>query len=172
MALPLESGTWTLDPAHSQLGFSIRHLGISTLRGIFQESDGCVTIDGDNASVAVNAQMGSVTTGNAYRDGHLQGDDFFDAANHPTMSFASTALNVGANNTGTLSGDLTIRGVTKPVTLDVSFTGTGTSPMDNSLRAGFLATGSINRTDFGVSFGVPMVSEEVQLSLDVQLIKS
>jgi polyisoprenoid-binding protein YceI len=172
MALPIENGTWSLDPAHSQLGFTIRHLGISTLRGIFQEADGGVTVDGDNASIAVTTKMASVTTGNAMRDGHLQGDDFFDTANHPTMSFKSTALNVGADNTGTVSGDLTIRGVTKPITLDVTFNGTGTSPMDNSVRAGFVATGTIQRTDFGVSFGVPMVSDDVQLALDVQLIKS
>jgi polyisoprenoid-binding protein YceI len=172
MALPIEAGTWSLDPTHSQLGFSVRHLGISTIRGIFQEAEGGVTIDGDNATIAVSTQMASITTGNAMRDGHLQGEDFFDSANHPTMSFKSTALNVGANNAGTVSGDLTIRGVTKPVTLNVAFNGTGTNPMDNSTRAGFVATGTIKRTNFGVNYGVPMVSDDVELALDVQLVKS
>jgi polyisoprenoid-binding protein YceI len=172
MALPIENGTWTIDPTHSQLGFSIKHLGISTIRGIFQESDGTVTVNGDQADISVSAKMASITTGNSMRDGHVQGEDFFDTANHPEMTFRSSAINVASGDKGTITGDLTIRGVTKPVTLDVTFQGTGSSPMDNSFRAGFQASGTINRTEFGVSYGVPLVSEEVQLLLDLQIVKN
>jgi polyisoprenoid-binding protein YceI len=172
MALPIESGTWKLDTWHTQLGFSVRHLGISTVRGLFREYDGTVVVDDAGAaSIDVSAQMTSVDTGNEGRDGHLQGGDFFDSATHPTMSFVSTSVESNGDNTGVLHGNLTVKGVTKPISLAATFNGTGVFPMDNSFHAGFVATGSFNRTDFGVSYGVPLVSDEVQLVLDVQLVK-
>jgi polyisoprenoid-binding protein YceI len=171
MSLPLDSGTWNLDPTHSQLGFSVRHLGITTLRGIFQESSGTVSVDGDQATIDVSAKMTSISTGNAYRDGHLQSGDFFDAENHPEMRFRSGAITLTSDTNGTIDGELTIRGISKPVMFNVTFNGTGTSPMDQSFRAGFTATGSITRSDFDVKFGIPMVSDTVDLALDIQLVK-
>jgi polyisoprenoid-binding protein YceI len=172
MALPIESGSWKLDTWHTQLGFSVRHLGISTVRGLFREYDGSVNVaDDGTASIEVTAQMSSVDTGNEGRDGHLQGDGFFDSANHPTMTFTSTSIDTTGENTGVIHGNLTIRGVTRPISLATTFNGTGTFPMDNSFHAGFVATGAFSRSDFGVSFGVPLVSDEVQLMLDVQIVK-
>ncbi len=171
-ALPIDAGTWKLDPTHSQLGFSIRHLGISNVRGLFPTVDGTVEVASDGTSkIDVEVELASVQSGNQYRDEHLQAEPFFDTANHPKLTFSATKVEVTGDNVGKIHGDLTIRGITKPVTLDATFNGTGESPMDQSFRAGFHAVGSINRTDFGVSYGVPMVSDEVQLSIDVQLVK-
>jgi polyisoprenoid-binding protein YceI len=168
MSLPIEAGTWALDTWHTQLGFAVRHLGISTVRGLFKSYDGSVVVDGSGAKIDVWAELTSVETGNPGRDQHLQGADFFDSANHPKLTFTSTAIDTAA---GTITGDLTIKGVTKPITLNTTFNGTGTFPMDQSFHAGFVATGSFNRSDFGVSYGVPLVSDSVELTLDVQLVK-
>jgi polyisoprenoid-binding protein YceI len=170
--LPIPSGTYAIDDWHSQLGFSVRHLGISTVRGSFDKYTGSLVVGDDLAatSVTIEAEMGSANTGNPGRDGHLQGEDFFDAANHPTMSFRSTSIADQGDNKFALTGDLTIRGTTKPVTLDVSFNGSGVFPMDQSTHVGFGATGTIKRTDFGVNYGVPLVSENVELNLDLQFV--
>jgi polyisoprenoid-binding protein YceI len=171
MALPIDPGTWALDTWHTQLGFTVRHLGISTVRGLFKEYDGGVTVAEDGtASISLTAAMTSVATGNDGRDSHLQGPEFFDSANHPNLSFESTSIESDGAS-GVVHGNLTIRGVTKPIALATTFNGTGTFPLDNTFHAGFTATGSFNRTDFGVSYGVPLVSDEVQLVLDVQLVK-
>jgi polyisoprenoid-binding protein YceI len=170
-ALPIEAGTWKVDTAHTQLGFAVRHLGISTVRGIFRTFDGSVVVDESTAQIEVSAELASVDSGNQGRDEHLQGDHFFDTANHPQLMFRATSIELANENSGVINGDLTIRGITKPVTLNAVFNGTGTFPVDNSLHAGFEASGSFNRTDFGVNFGVPMVSDEVQLDLQVQLIR-
>jgi polyisoprenoid-binding protein YceI len=172
MALPIPAGTYDIDGVHSQLGFAIRHLGISTVRGTFVDFTGSLTVGADLASTAVtlDAQMASVNTGNAGRDGHLHSDHFFDVANHPTMTFRTKGIKeVGANYE--LQGDLTIRGVTKPITLAVEFNGSGVNPMNQNTHFGFSASGSIKRTDFGVDFGVPMVSENVQLNIDAQFVQ-
>jgi polyisoprenoid-binding protein YceI len=171
MALPLSNGVWTIDPAHTQLGFSIRHLGIANIRGMFQQVEGAATVNGDSAEISVNAQMASVSTGNSYRDGHLQAGDFFDVENHPTMTFRSTGIELSGDDAGKLNGELTIRGITQPVSLDVTFHGIAPSPVDQTGHAGFEATGSISRSAFGVTFGAPMISDEVRLALDVQLLQ-
>ena len=172
MSLPIPVGTYGIDTVHSQLAFAVKHLGISTVRGTFDTFSGSLTVGADLASTAVTiaAEMGSVNSGNAGRDGHLQGDTFFDTANHPSMTFRSTSVEAKGDDY-ILHGDLTIRGITKPVSLATSFNGSGTFPMDQSTHFGFEATGQIARTDFGVSFGVPMVSDTVKLTLDVQFIQ-
>lgn len=172
MSLPIPVGTYGIDTAHSQLAFAVKHLGISTVRGTFDTFSGSLTVGADLASTAVtiSAEMGSVNSGNAGRDGHLQGDTFFDTANHPSMTFQSTSVEAKGDDY-LLHGDLTIRGITKPVSLATSFNGSGTFPMDQSTHFGFEAAGQIARTDFGVSFGVPMVSDTVKLTLDVQFIQ-
>lgn len=171
MALPLSNGTWTLDTMHTQLGFSIRHLGISTIRGSFVEFEGGAVVNGDTGTINVSAAVSSIATGNAMRDGHLQAPDFFDAENHPKISFVSKSIAITGETTGTITGDLTIRGITKPVTFDTTFHGIGVFPVDNKNHAGFEATATINRSDFGVSYGVPIASDAVKLQLDVQLVQ-
>ena len=176
-SLPLSAGTWTIDPAHSTIGFSVRHLGVSKVHGRFANASAAVHIGDDLASSSVTAEidMASVDTGQPDRDGHLKSPDFFDVENHPTMHFRSTGIS-GSGDDYTLAGELTILGVTRPVELDVEFFGTEVFPMDNSTHAGFEATGTISRKDFGMEFNVPlggdkyMVSDKVKIELDVQLV--
>jgi polyisoprenoid-binding protein YceI len=175
--LPLTSGTWTADPSHTNVAFVVRHLGLSKVRGRFEGVDAQLVVGDDLASSSVSAQiqMGTVSTGNADRDAHLASSDFFNAETNPLMTFESTVISVDGDEF-TLVGDLTINGITKSVTLDVEFFGTSVFPMDQSTRAGFSATGSISRSEFGIGFNVPlggdkvMISDKVTLELDVQLV--
>jgi polyisoprenoid-binding protein YceI len=172
MPLPIPEGTYGIDKVHSQIGFAVRHLGISTVRGTFDRFDGSLTVGADihATTVSLDAEMKSVNSGNEGRDGHLHGDQFFDADNHPTMTFRSTSITPRGDDY-VLNGDLTIRGITKPIALDVTFNGSNTFPMDQSTHFGFEATGTLSRSDFGASYGVPMVSDSVRLALDVQFVQ-
>jgi len=175
--LPLAAGTWGADPAHTTVGFVVRHLGLSKVRGRFEGVTAQLVVGDDLATSSVTAtvEMGTVSTGNPDRDAHLASSDFFNADTNPTMTFVSNAIN-GADEEYTLSGDLTINGVTKPIELDVEFFGTSVFPMDQSTRAGFSATGTLSRKDFGIEFNVPlggdkvMIADKVTIDLDVQLI--
>lgn len=171
MSLPIAPGTYGIDTVHSQLGFGVRHLGISTVRGTFDRFSGTLTVGEGLAgtSVAVEAEMASINSGNSMRDEHVHGEGFLDVANHPRMSFRTTSIAEAAGGYA-MTGDLTIRGVTVPVTFQAAYNGAGVFPMDGSTHHGFLATGSISRTAFGVSYGVPVVSDEVTLTLDVQFV--
>jgi polyisoprenoid-binding protein YceI len=169
----LTAGTWAIDPTHTEVGFVARHLMVSKVRGSFTDVSGTVTVAEDvTASVAnVVIKTASVSTGTADRDAHLTSADFFDAQTYPDMTFVSTGFD-GQH----LTGDLTIKDVTKPVTLDVEFNGVATDPWGNE-KAGFEATADINRTDWGLSWnanlekGGVLVSEKIKLVLDVQLAK-
>jgi polyisoprenoid-binding protein YceI len=169
----LTPGTWTIDPTHTEVGFVARHLMVSKVRGSFSEVSGSVTVDDDVAqsTAEVVVQLASVSTGTADRDTHLRSADFFDVENHPTMTFRSTAF-----DGSTLRGDLTIKGVTKPVELDIEFGGTATDPYGNE-KAAFEATGEVDRTEWGLTWNAPLekggvlVSEKVKLAIDVQLAK-
>ncbi len=175
--LPLTAGTWTSDPAHTTVGFVVRHLGLSKVRGHFDGVTASLVVGDDLAgtSVAANIEMGTVQTGNPDRDAHLASSDFFNAETNPTMTFRSTAI-AGEGEEYSMLGDLTVNGVTKQVELDVEFFGTSVFPMDQSTRAGFSATGTISRSDFGINFNAPvgadkvMISDKVTIELDVQLI--
>ena len=175
--LPLTTGTWTADPAHTTVGFVVRHLGLSKVRGRFDGVRAQLVVGDDLATSSVTAEidMGTVKTGNADRDAHLTSSDFFNAETNPTMSFTSTSI-TGDGETYTLAGDITINGVTRPIELDVEFFGTSVFPMDQSTRAGFSATGTLSRKDFGIEFNVPlggnkvMIADKVAIDLDVQLI--
>lgn len=175
--LPLTSGRWTIDPAHTVVGFTVRHLGLSKVRGRFGDVSGSVRIGDDVSATDVDAviALGSVSTGNADRDGHLLSSDFFNAEVNPTMTFRSTAV-TGEAEDYTLAGELTVNGITRPIALDVEFFGTSEYPMDQSTRAGFAATGELSRKDFGIEFNMPlggdkvMISDKVVLELDVQLV--
>ena len=170
----LPAGTWTVDAAHSELGFVARHLMVTKVRGQFKEFEGTVKVGdsiGDSQVTAV-AQLGSVDTGSADRDAHLKSADFFDVENNPTMSFTSTEVTADS-----LKGDLTIKGVTKPVEFDLDFGGLATDPRGNQ-KAGFEASTEINRKDWGLEWNVALegggvlVSEEIKINLDIQLLKA
>jgi polyisoprenoid-binding protein YceI len=175
--LPLATGTWTADASHTTVGFSVRHLGLSKVRGRFNGVTAQVTVGDDLASSSVTAEidMASVSTGNADRDAHLASTDFFGAENHPKMTFVSKEI-TGQGEEYKLVGELTLNGITKPVELDVEFFGTTVFPADQSTRAGFSATGSLSRKDFGIEFNMAlggdkvMISDKVALELDVQLV--
>ncbi len=172
----MASTKWGLDPAHSEVQFKVKHLMISTVTGQFKVVSGEVETDNDdfaNASVYFKADAASVDTGSEQRDGHLRSGDFFDAENHPHIEFKASGYNAAE---GKISGDLTIRDVTKPVTLDVEFSGTNKDPWGNQ-KAGFSLSGKINRTDFGLVWnagleaGGVLVSEEVRIVAEVQFVK-
>ncbi len=178
MALPLAAGDWNLDPAHSVVGFAVRHLGISTIRGRFTDTNATLVVGDDLGSSALRAevQMASVSTGDPNRDGHLQSTDIFNVESQPTMSFVSTAIVEAGDGRYRVTGDLTLNGNTHPETLDVEFSGTETNPMDSSSRAGFAASGSIDRTRYGIDWNVPMpgggamLGNDIALTLDAQLV--
>jgi polyisoprenoid-binding protein YceI len=169
----LTAGTWAIDPTHTEVGFVARHLMVTKVRGSFTDVTGTVTVDEDvTKSVAdVTIKTGSVSTGTPDRDAHLRSADFFDSETYPDMTFVSTSF-----DGETLTGDLTIKDVTKPVTLDVEFNGVATDPWGNE-KAAFEATTEINRTDWGLTWnanlekGGVLVSEKIKLVLDVQLAK-
>lgn len=176
---PELAGLYDIDPAHSRLGFVARHAMVTKVRGSFTRFSGTVEIPPDdltNAQVALSIDVASVDTGNEQRDGHLRTNDFFDIERFPTMTFASTAIEALGENRFRVTGDLTIKDVTKPVTLDVELTGAATDAFGND-RIGFEAATEINRKDFGVSWNAPLeaggvlVSEKVTLELDVSAVR-
>jgi len=161
------AGTYTVDPGHSQVTFTVNHLGFSTYRGIFGDLTGSMTIDPKapaKAKVSIDIPIKRVTTTSEKLDEHLLGADFFDAANHPTAHFESTSIRPNGK-TARISGNLTIKGVTKPVVLDAVFVGAGT--MMGKRTIGFDATITIKRSDFGVSYGIPLVPDAVPLQISV-----
>lgn len=162
------AGTWTLDPAHSELGFSVRHLAISTVKGSFEKFDGTITTAEDGtASVTVTIDVASVTTNQADRDGHLRTGDFFKVDEFPTATFSSTSVSVIGEDV-TVEGELTLRGVTKPVTLTGEFGGVTTDPYGNT-KAGASVSTKIDRTEFGIAFNAPLEAGGVLLGNDVTI---
>jgi polyisoprenoid-binding protein YceI len=174
----LTPGTWTIDAAHSRVGFVARHLMITKVRGNFGTFDGAITIAENlgDSNVSATVQMSSINTGDEGRDGHLKNADFFDTDNHPIMTFVSDGLSVDGEE-GKLAGTLTLRGVSKPVTFDVEFEGVSTDPWGNT-KAGFSAVTEINRKDFGVEWNAVLetggvaVGEKVKIELDIQAVKA
>ncbi|RZK10310.1 MAG: polyisoprenoid-binding protein [Hymenobacter sp.] len=172
--------TWLLDPMHSEVQFKIKHLVISTVTGAFNAFAGSAQTEGDgfeNGQVEVSIQVDSVNTNQEARDQHLRGEDFFDAAKYPTITFKSTAFSKASGEGNyKLTGDLTIKGVTKPVTLEVEHGGTAVDFYGNT-KAGFEATGKINRKDYNLSWGgvtdagAIVLGDEVKLIMNVQFAK-
>ena len=165
------AGTWDLDPVHSHIGFTARHLMVSKVRGHFTKFDvQVVTAENPlDSTVTASIDTASVDTGNEMRDDDLRSERFLDTASHPLMTFRSTSVTPDGDKYK-VTGDLTIRGVTKPVTLDVEVGGFGPDPYGGT-RAGFSASTDINRNDFGVSFNAPvpggvMVSEKIPIEID------
>lgn len=176
--LPLETGTWTLDPLHCTIEFTARHMAISKVRGRFHTFDAALTVGETLAesSLTASVDMSSVDTNNADRDAHLRNSDFFHVDEHPEMKFKSTALTATGPNTYDMIGELTINDITRTETFNVVFHGTETFPGGGSLHAGFEATATISRTDYGVDFNVPLaaggfvISDKIGIELDIQLL--
>jgi polyisoprenoid-binding protein YceI len=170
------TGTWTIDPVHSEVGFSVRHMMVSKVRGRFTKFSGeLVTADDPLAStVTAEIDLSSIDTGNEQRDGHVRSADFFDVENHPVMTYRSTGLRRDGGRY-VLDGELTLRGVTRNVPLTVELNGFGPDPYGGT-RAGFTATGEINRQDFGVTWnaalehGGVVVSDKVALALEIEAV--
>lgn len=160
--------TWINDPAHSRLGFVVKHLTISEIDGRFADfSVKVVTSEEDysDAQIEVVAQVGSIDTDVEARDNHLRSADFFDAEKYPVLTFKSTSLQLSSDNKGKLYGDLTFHGVTRPVVLDVHYFGSVVNSMNNAQTAGFKITGEIKRSDFnlGPNFPEAVISDKVKI---------
>jgi polyisoprenoid-binding protein YceI len=158
--------TWKVDKAHSHLTFTVTHLSVSDVDGTFKDFDASVVAskpDFSDAKFQFTANTASVNTGVDQRDNHLKSPDFFDVAKYPTVTFTSISIKPAAANHYTLAGNMTLNGVTKPVSLDLWYRGTITNPMSKAPDAGFQVTGVIKRSDFnfGSKFGSPMLSDEV-----------
>lgn len=168
--------TWTIDPAHSLAEFGVRHMMVSTVKGRFKDVEGTLIIDDSDlskSSVHVEIAAASIDTRDEKRDAHLRSADFLDADNYPTITFTSTKVEPRGANDLRVTGDLTIRGVTRPVELKATFNGRGKSPFGQEV-IGYSATTSINRKDFGLVWNVGLetggvlVGDEVKISLEVE----
>ncbi|WP_322821534.1 YceI family protein [Chloroflexus sp.] len=171
--------TWVIDASHSTITFSVRHMMISKVRGRFTRFDGTVDFDEQNptnSKVQVTIDASSIDTRDERRDGHLMSPDFLDVANYPTLTFVSKRVEMIDENHGRLIGDLTIRGVTREVTLDVEYNGQSKSPW-GTISAGFSATTKINRKDWGLTWNVALetggvlVGEEVTIEIEIEIVK-
>ncbi len=175
-AFTLLSDVWKNDDPHSQLGFTVKHLGITDVSGTFNDFD--VTInsakaDFSDAEVELTAKVASIDTRVEARDNHLRSADFFDAEKYPTLYFKSTSLKKAGKNKYKLTGDLTLQGVTKRITVDMEFTGMVENPMSQKQTAGFSVKGTIKRSDFnlGTGFPPPMISDEVFIKADGEFVQ-
>lgn len=163
------AGLYKLDPAHSQVAFSVTHFGFSTYHGLFGDVSGTMTLDPAKpsaAKIAIDIPIAKITTTSAALTAHLLKPEFFDAAQFPNGRFESNAIIVDGNS-ATISGNLTLKGVTKPVTLKATLVGAGTNPFNKAPTVGFDATTTIKRSDFGINYGIPFVTDEVKLNITV-----
>ena len=162
------SGTYQVDTGHTQVLFTVMHLGISEYTGQFTQPTGSLVLDTANPAndkVEISFPIAKVSTTVAALDEHLKKPEFFDAAKFPEGKFVSTKVTVNGTS-ATIAGNLTLKGVTKPVVLQARLTGQGANPMSKKPSVGFSATTTIKRSDFGVSYGVPMVSDEVKIVIN------
>ena len=173
------TGTYTVDASHSQIGFTARHLMVTKVRGAFNEFSGGGLVDFENpasSQVQLTIQAASIDTRNADRDGHLKGNDFFDMAQFPEITFVSTSA-AKNGDAYAVTGDLTIKGISKSVTVNFDFTGTAVDPWGNT-RIGFEGKTTIDRTDWGVNWNTPLdgggvlVSEKINLEFELSAIRS
>ena len=173
------TGAYTFDTDHTRIGFNARHAMVTKVRGQFHEFEGSAQIDGDDpskSSAKVTIKADSIDTGVQKRDDHLRSNDFLDMENHPEITFSSTAIEQVDDSNYKVTGDLTVRGVTRPVTVDLEFTGVVTDPWGNQ-RIGFDGSVVINRKDWNVNWnaaldgGGVLVSDKVTLEFDVSAVK-
>ncbi len=172
----LPAGTYTIDPSHSRVGFSARHAMVTKVRGSFNEYSGSATVADGKATIAIEISAASIDTRSADRDGHLQSPDFFDVANFPKITFKSTSVKDGGAGI-VVDGELTIKDVTKPLSIEFEYTGTAKDPFGND-RFGFEGQAEINRKDFGLTWnaaletGGLLVSENIKLEFEISTIAS
>ena len=165
----VKAGNYVADPNHTQIAWTVSHLGFNLYNGIFGNATGTLTLDPAKpgaSSVSIDIPLAKVVT---TRDGlttHLQGPDFFEVAKYPTATFRSTSVTV-KGTTAKIAGNLTIRGITKPIVLDARFVGAGLNPRNKKETVGFEATGRVTRTDFGILYGLGEVGEQVDLRITV-----
>ena len=178
MTVPqIPAGTWTIDASHSEVGFTVRHLMVSKVRGLFEQFEGTIEIAEDplDSSVHVEVDLSSINTRDPQRDAHLRSADFFEVEAHPKMTFDSTGVRQVSDGEFVVSGDLTIKGTTKGVELALEFNGVGGDPWGGT-RAGFTAETEISRKDFGVDFEIPMdgpgvvVGDKIKVVLEVEAV--
>lgn len=173
--LDIPAGTWSIDPSHTTVGFTVRHLMVSKVRGNFGSFSGVIRTTDDvlDSTVEATVEMASVNTGDANRDQHLRTSDFFDVETFPTMTFRSTGLSSGTDYE--LTGDLTIHGVTRPVTFELEVGGVGSDPF-GATRIGFEAKTAVSRKDFGLEYnaaletGGVLIGDKVSIELDVEAV--
>jgi polyisoprenoid-binding protein YceI len=179
-ALTELTGTYTLDPAHTRIGFVARHAMVTKVRGAFNEFEGTVTLDGANpggSRAQVTISAASIDTRNAQRDEHLRSNDFLSMDEYPQITFSSTGARQADDSTFELTGDLTIKGVTNPITIPFSYEGAAKDPFGN-LRVGFEGAVTINRKDYGITWnaaletGGVLVSDKVTLEFELSLVKN
>ena len=164
----VEAGTYAIDPQHTQVLFSVSHMGFTTYYGRFSDASGTLDLSTetpDASSLEVKVPTGTVSTTSDKLNEELKGDQWFDAQKYPEITFKSVKVTRTGPDTAQVTGNLTMHGVTKPVTLAVRFVGAGTNPLDKKYTVGFRATGTIRRSDFGVKTYVPLIGDEVELTL-------
>ncbi len=176
-ALPLPAfaaDNYTLDSAHTYPHFSISHLGFSTMQGRFDDTSGKVTLDraAKSGSVEVTIKTASISTGFAKRDDHLKSPDFFNVAEFPTVTYKSTAMRFKGDMPSSVEGNLTISGVTKPITLSIDSFNCGTHPMSKKDVCGAAASTQFKRSDFGIKYGLPAVGDDVKLVFEIEAVKN
>ena len=172
----LPAGTYNIDASHSRVGFSARHAMVTKVRGAFNEYTGSAVVADGAASISIEISAASIDTRSADRDGHLQSPDFFDVANFPKITFVSTSVKDGGAGI-VVDGNLTIKDVTKPISIEFEYTGTATDPFGNA-RFGFEGASEINRKDFGLTWnaaletGGILVSESIKLEFEISTIQA
>jgi polyisoprenoid-binding protein YceI len=173
---PIPAGTWTVDPVHSSVEFHVKHLGIATVKGQFTDFEGTLEVGADGARAGGSVEVASVDTREPQRDEHLRSADFFEVESFPRIEFVSTAIRPLQDDEFEIDADLTIHGVTRPVTLRATLEGTETDPQGNE-RVGVSATAQIDRSDFGMKFNAALgsgnlvVSDRVKILVDVSAVR-
>lgn len=171
---------WNVDTVHSTVGFSVRHMMISNVKGTFNEFGGNIELDPTDvtdATIEFTIDAGSVDTRISDRDNHLRSADFFDEENHPNLTFKATEIKKTSEDNYDMTGDFTIRGTTKPVTFDITFEGMAKDPMSGDEAAGFTGSTKINRKDFGLTWNAAVetggfvVGDEIKINIEIQLRK-
>ncbi len=164
----VQAGTYAIDPAHTQLGFGVSHMGFTTYYGHFSDASGTLELTPKNPAgsrLSVSVPTMSVSTTSEKLDGELKGEQWFDAAKYPAITFVSTGVVPSGHGEAKVAGNLTMHGVTKPVTFDAKFVGAGINPLDKKYTVGFAITGVVSRSEFGIKTYVPLIGDEVAITI-------